>query len=103
MLANFTREFSYYMFETILAHRADAEKALAILEQAGVEIAAEGAFRSATLAPIEVMGVDKLGDRGATIRARIKTLPSQQYLIGRELNRRIKQRFDAAGILFPPP
>ena len=49
------------------------------------------------------MGVDKLGERGATIRARIKTLPSRQYRIGRELNRIIKQRFDAAGILFPPP
>jgi len=101
VLSNFTREYSYYVFETILAHRADADKALALLEQTGAEIAAEPAFP--TLAPIEVMGVDKLGDRGATIRARIKTLPSRQYLVGRELNRRIKQRFDAAGILFPPP
>ena len=49
------------------------------------------------------MGVDKLSDRGASMRARIKTLPSQQYAIGRELNRRIKERFDAAGIAFPPP
>jgi moderate conductance mechanosensitive channel len=101
VLSNFTREYSYYVFETILAHKADADKALEILEQTGAEIAAEPAFP--TLAPIEVMGVDKLGDRGATIRARIKTLPSRQYLVGRELNRRIKQRFDAAGILFPPP
>jgi len=103
MLANLTREYSYYIFETILAHRADAEKALEILEQTGAELAAEKPYQSAAIAPIEVMGVDRLGDRGATIRARIKTLPSQQYLIGRELNRRIKQRFDAAGILFPPP
>jgi moderate conductance mechanosensitive channel len=101
VLSNFTREYSYYVFETILAHKADADKALEILARTGAEIAAEPAFP--TLAAIEVMGVDKLGDRGATIRARIKTLPSQQYLVGRELNRRIKQRFDAAGILFPPP
>jgi small-conductance mechanosensitive channel len=103
VLSNFTREYSYYIFETILAHRADAEKALGILEQAGAEIASEDAYKNAVLAPIDVMGVDKLGERGATIRARLKTLPSRQYLIGRELNRRIKQRFDAAGILFPPP
>jgi small conductance mechanosensitive channel len=101
VLSNFTREYSYYVFETILAHKADADQALEILAQTGAEMAAEPAFP--TLAPIEVMGVDKLGDRGATIRARIKTLPSRQYLVGRELNRRIKQRFDAAGILFPPP
>src|ERR1700733_9381325 len=85
VLSNFTREYSYYVFETILAHKADADKALEILAQTGAEIAAEPAFP--TLAPIEVMGVDRLGDRGATIRARIKTVPSQQYLVGRELNR----------------
>jgi small-conductance mechanosensitive channel len=103
VLANLTREYSYYIFETILAHQADANKALEILQQTGVEIAAEDAYKSGTLAPIEVMGVDRLGEHGATIRARIKTLPSVQYLFGRELNRRVKQRFDAAGILFPPP
>jgi small conductance mechanosensitive channel len=103
VLANFTRGYSYYIFDTILAHKADADKALEILAQTGAEIVAEAAYRNAALEPIEIMGVDRLGDRGATIRARIKTLPSQQYLIGRELNRRIKRRFDAAGIQFPPP
>jgi len=44
VLSNFTREYSYYVFETILAHRADADKALALLEQTGAEIAAEPAF-----------------------------------------------------------
>lgn len=103
VLSNFTREYSYYVFETILAHRADANKALDLLAQTGEEMAAEAAYKSAILAPMEVMGVDKLSERGATIRARIKTLPSRQYAVGRELNRRIKQRYDAAGIAFPPP
>lgn len=103
VLSNLTREYSYYIFETILAHHADANKALEILAQTGAEIAAEDAYRPAILAPLEIMGVDKLSDRGATIRARIKTRPSLQYAVGRELNRRIKERYDAAGIQFPPP
>jgi small-conductance mechanosensitive channel len=103
VLSNFTREYSYYVFETILAHRADANLALQILEQTSAEMAAEEAFKASILEPVEVMGVDRLGERGATIRARIKTSPSRQYPIGRELNRRIKDRFDAAGIAFPPP
>jgi small-conductance mechanosensitive channel len=103
VLSNFTREYSYYVFETILAHRADANKALQILEQTGAEMAAEEVYKIAILEPLEVMGVDKLGDRGATLRARIRTQPSRQYIVGRELNRRIKDRFDAAGIPFPPP
>jgi len=101
-LANLTRDYSYYIFETTIAHRADAIKALDILERAAAEIALEDRFRPVVLAPLEVMGVDRLTDKGATIRARIKTLPSQQYLVGRELNLRVKERFDAAGIAFPP-
>jgi moderate conductance mechanosensitive channel len=103
VLSNFTREYSYYVFETILAHRADANKALQILEQTGAEMAAEETYKIAILEPLEVMGVDKLSDRGATLRARIRTQPSRQFIVGRELNRRIKDRFDAAGIAFPPP
>ena len=86
-----------------LAHRADADRALKILEEVGAELATEGPFKSMVLAPIEVMGVDKLGERGAVIRARIKTFPAQQAQVGRELNRRVKTRLDAQGIAFPPP
>ncbi len=103
VLSNLTREYSYYIFETILAHRANANLALQILKETGAEIGAEEPYKSAILAPLEIMGVDRLGERGATIRARIKTWPSRQYDVGRELNRRIKERFDTAGILFPPP
>jgi len=102
-LSNFTREYSFYVFETIIAHRANAERVLAILESLGAELQADEQYSATILAPIEVMGVDRLSERGATIRARIKTLPSKQALVGRELNRRIKARLDAEGIAFPPP
>jgi small-conductance mechanosensitive channel len=59
------------------------------------------------LAPIEIMGVDSLADRGVVIKARIKTLPSKQAQVGRELNRRVRINLSAEGIsfprLFPPP
>jgi small conductance mechanosensitive channel len=71
------------------------------LTEEGARIAQEDPYRSFVIAPIEVMGVDRLGDRGATLKARIKTLPSQQWAVGRELNRRVKAKLDAAGIAFP--
>lgn len=100
-LSNLTRDYSYYVFETTLAHGADVERALSILESVGAELAATDPFRMLILAPIEVMGVDRLAERGATIKARIKTLPSKQAEVGRELNRRVKARLDAEGIAFP--
>ena len=100
-LANLTREYSYYVFETVLGHGADMGKALQILEQTGAEIALEDPFRQVILAPLEIMGIERLGERGPVLRARVKTLPSKQSVVGRELNRRVKERFDRAGITFP--
>jgi small-conductance mechanosensitive channel len=102
-LSNFTRDYSYYVFETTLAHGSDADLALTIVEQVGGELAADDPYRAMILAPIEMMGVDRLAERGVTLKARIKTLPSKQALVGRELNRRVKSRFDASGIAFPAP
>jgi len=44
-----------------------------------------------------------LGDFAVLIKARFKTLPGQQWLIGREMNRRIKLRFEEAQIEMPFP
>lgn len=101
-LANLTREYSYYVFETTLGHGADVNRALTILEESGAEILAHPEFQRLILAPLELMGVDRLSERGPVIRARIKTLPSKQAIIGRELNRRVKERLDAERVAFPP-
>lgn len=99
-LSNLTRDYSYYVFETVLAHGADADRALSIVESCAAELLDEEPYRSMILAPMEVMGVDRLSERGVTIKGRIKTLPSRQAIVGRELNRRVKARLDAAGIPF---
>jgi small conductance mechanosensitive channel len=100
-LSNLTRDYSYYIFEITLAHGSDVDAALSILESAGAELATDEQFRPLILAPMEVMGLDRLADRGVTLKARIKTLPSKQAVVGRELNRRVKARLDAAKIAFP--
>jgi small conductance mechanosensitive channel len=100
-LANLTREYSYYVFEMMIAHGADADRALAIVEAAGADLLNDDPYRHLILAPIEVLGVDRLADRGVALKARIKTLPSKQAVVGRELNRRVKSRLNAEGIAFP--
>lgn len=100
-LSNLTRDYSYYILEITVAHSSDANTALSLIESAGAELAADELFRPLILAPLEVMGIDRLADRGVTLKARIKTLPSKQAVVGRELNRRVKARLDAAKIAFP--
>jgi small conductance mechanosensitive channel len=100
-LTNFTREYAYYVFESTLAHGADVDKALEILRESGAEVSSEAEFEKVILAPFEVMGVDRLTDKGPLIRARIKTMPGKQAMVGRELNRRFKEKVVAAGLPFP--
>ena len=49
------------------------------------------------------VGVTALGDSAVTVRAQVKVDAGQQWGVQRELNRRFKLAFDAAGIEIPFP
>ena len=104
-LTNLTREYSYYVLIFRSPSREDPDRVVAVLAAIGEELAQEEPYRSAVLAPLEVLGVDKMDSSGATIKARFKTIPNQQWLVGREMNRGIVQRFEEAkiGLSSPAP
>jgi small conductance mechanosensitive channel len=100
-LSNLTREFSYYVFEIAVAFEQDTDRVIAILTEIAAQLRLDPAFGPAILADLDVMGVDRLGPNGVTIKARIKTLPQKQWMIGREMNRRIRIRFQSENIEIP--
>jgi len=100
-LSNLTREYSYYVFNLSIAYTDDIDRVVTVLKGIGEELGQEEPYRAAVLAPIEVLGVDKLADSGAVIKARFKTVPNQQWIVGREMNRRIIKRFEEAKIGMP--
>lgn len=100
---NLTKTFSYYVFDLQVSYGSDIDEALAIMTRVGADMQAEPEFGAKILEPIEVVGVDNLADSGVMLKARIKTLPIQQWAVGREYNRRIKLAFDKAGIEIPFP
>jgi len=102
-LSNMTYEYSYYLFDVGVAYKEDTDRVIAVLKEIGEKIMQEEEYKSAILEPIEILGVDKFGDSAVVIKARIKTLPIKQWFIGREMNRRIKKRFDESGIEIPFP
>ena len=102
-LANLTRDYSYFVFDIAVDYKENTDQVIAEIRQIAAGIAAEDPYKSAVLAPLEVNGVDKLGESGVIIKARFKTLPGKQFLVGRELNRRVKMRFAEAGINLPFP
>jgi small-conductance mechanosensitive channel len=102
-LSNLTREYSYYVFNLSVAYQEDPDHVLEVLKEIADGLMGEEPYRPAILAPLDVMGVDQLGDFAVLIKARFKTQPGKQWLIGREMNRRIKKRFEEARIEMPFP
>jgi small conductance mechanosensitive channel len=98
-----TYEFSYYLFDVGVAYKEDTDRVISVLKEVGGQIMQEEEYKSAILEPLEILGVDKFGDSAVVIKARIKTLPIKQWFVGREMNRRIKKRFDELGIEIPFP
>ena len=102
-LSNMTREYSYYVFDIRVAYREDTDRVTDILRETAEQMRHDPAYADLILEPLEVFGVDRFTDSAVMIRARIKTPPSRQWTVGREMNRRIKKRFDGLGIDIPFP
>ncbi len=102
-LSNMTHQFSYYVFDIGVAYKEDVDRVMQVLKDLGEEMRTDPEFKDSILEPIEILGVDAFTDSAVLIKARIKTLPIKQWLVGREMNRRIKKRFDEMGIEIPFP
>lgn len=100
-ITNMTRDYSYYLLDIGVAYREDTDAVAEICREIVGEMRADPEFGPFILEPLEVLGVDQFTDSAVIIKARIKTTPIKQWLVGREFNRRMKKRFDELGIEFP--
>jgi moderate conductance mechanosensitive channel len=103
VISNRTQTFSAYVFNIGVAYNTDFDHAFAVMRQVGEAIQANPEFGPKILQPLEIMGVDQLADSSVILKARFRTRPGQQWLVGREYNRRVKEAFDAEGIEIPFP
>jgi small conductance mechanosensitive channel len=102
-LANRTKDFSYCVLSVGVAYKEDTDVVTGVLHEVGAEFAVDPLYQDALLEPLEVLGVDAFDDSQVTIKIRIKTVPLEQWAVGRELRRRIKMAFDTKGIEIPYP
>jgi small conductance mechanosensitive channel len=103
MITNMTRGFAFAVVDVGVSYGSDLEHVMTILREIGAQLQEDPIFKRVILEPIEVMGVENLGDSSITIRARIRTRPGKQWDVRRLLLLRIKQRFDVENIEIPFP
>lgn len=102
-LSNMTKEWSAMVFDIGVAYKEDPELVIEIMAQVGHEMEKDPEFGPKIIEPIEVVGVNDFADSAVVIRARLKTIPIEQWTVGREYRKRLKKVFDQKGIEIPFP
>ena len=102
-IKNYTKNFSYYLFEIGVAYREDTDEVVKLLQALDEEMRQDDDFKDRILEPLEILGVDRFAASAVIIKARIRTKAQERWDVGREFKRRIKNRFDEAGIEIPFP
>jgi small conductance mechanosensitive channel len=103
VVTNMTKEWARAKLDVEVAYKEDVDRVIAVLKEVGQELRADPKWQSFLLDPVEVPGVQLLGESGVQVRIFFKTQPDQKWNVTRELRRRIKNRFDAEGIEIPFP
>ncbi|NOT01067.1 MAG: mechanosensitive ion channel [Phycisphaerales bacterium] len=102
-VSNLTHGWSRAVFAIDVGYREDVNRVMAVLMELAGEMRRHEAYGMMILEDAEMLGVDQLGESSVVIKFVIKTRPLKQWIIKRELLRRIKNRFDELGIEMPYP
>jgi small-conductance mechanosensitive channel len=86
-----------------VTYDSDIDLAKKLIKQIGLDLAKEPEFAPMILEPLKMQGVDAFGDYAIQLRAKMMTLPGEQFVIRRAAYARIKKAFDANGIKFAFP
>jgi small-conductance mechanosensitive channel len=97
-VTNQTRDYSYAVLELSIGLNEEPDRVSAVLKEVAETMRADTKWANILLDRLDVQGVDKFVDTAWVMRARIKTQPASRWAVGRELNRRIKHKFDELGI-----
>ncbi len=103
VVSNLSKEWSRSVIDVGISYKEDIDRVIDLLSEIGRELEAEEPYRSAILEPLQILGVERFGESQLVIRVMVKTAPLKQWEVGRELRRRIKNRFDEKGIQIPFP
>ncbi len=102
-LANMTKDWSGYVVDVEVGYQEDPDRIVALMRRVFEELRRDPTHGPLIIEPIEIFGVDAFKDSTVVIKARLKTVPIQQWSVGREYRRRLLLAFVAEGVEFPAP
>jgi len=100
-VTNQTRDFDYAVVDVSVGLNEDPERVADLLRAVARDVRQDPHWKSAIRDDLDVMGVEKFLDTALVLRTRMKTVPGQRWAVAREMNRRIKARFDELAVESP--
>ncbi len=97
-VSNLSRDWSQAFVDVSLAPEGPIEKTLQALETAASALRGDPAWSQALVDGPRILGVQNFDRNSSTIRLQVRTAPTRQDEVARELRRRIQAEFQKQGI-----
>jgi len=97
-VSNLSRDWSQTFVDVSLSPEGPIEKILLALESAAADLRSDASWSQALVDGPRVLGVQNLDRSASTIRLQVRTAPTRQDEVARELRRRIQVEFQRQGI-----
>jgi small conductance mechanosensitive channel len=94
IVSNLTRDWSQFPLKVTVAYSEPSDKVVQLLKEVGSEVRNDPTFAADIVSDIDVPGIDRVGNGEAEYLMLVKTRPTKQFAVSRELRRRIKECFD---------
>jgi small-conductance mechanosensitive channel len=107
-VGNSSQGFAVAVVDLPVAHGTDLSEATEILGRVAEEVTTGEPMSADVLEPPEVLGVERVGPDGLTLRVTVKVRPGRQWAVQRALRAKVMAAFEEAGFqpplgrLFPP-
>jgi small conductance mechanosensitive channel len=102
-VSNRSMGYAYAVIDAGIAYRSDVDAAFQVMREEAAALRDDAVFGPKIIEDLDIAGVDRWADSAVMLRARIKTLPLEQWNVKREFLKRLKAAFERNGIEIPYP
>lgn len=100
-VGNMSQGWARAVIDLPVPYTADLDEVTAVVLDTATTMSETGEWRRKIMARPEIWGVESISAEATVVRLVVKTRPSEQWGVARELRARLKAALDAAGISIP--
>jgi moderate conductance mechanosensitive channel len=103
VVSNKTRGWARAIVDIGIPYKEDVDRGLEVIRDEAAQFSTDKTWVLQLDGPVEVLGIESLGESSVVIRTLLRTQPGSQWNVAREFRRRLKNRFDRETIDIPFP